>query len=177
MSEYRKFERCIVCRTLYNLEKYSGEFEETMLINSLYMTVMFPIEHRNKIHLKSSVIARYLEERHIVTKHENSFNSDDIVRYLRNSLAHYNIKVNKGSENISHIKLWGINPPDKTICKHPCESPKCVQFQYNSNENNEIITFDFDINQLRDFTKFIINSVLEILDSNICIGCKYANYI
>lgn len=47
MAEYKSFNRCVVCRSKKNLEEYHGNFEVTMLLNTLYMAVMYPMEKRD----------------------------------------------------------------------------------------------------------------------------------
>ena len=173
MSEYRSFERCVICRTLTNLKNYCGDFEETLLINSLYMAVMFPFEKRQHLHVKTKRIVQYLDARNIVDRHGNDFSCDDVIRYLRNSLAHYNIEVENDLGYISRVRLWGKNPPPKALCKSPCEKPLCIPEQFQANENGEICTFDFSTSELREFTIFVIQSVLEILTDDICQSCKY----
>ena len=49
MSMYEDFNRCIVCRSAKNLEDYHGKFEVTMLLNTLYITVMQSIENRRNL--------------------------------------------------------------------------------------------------------------------------------
>jgi len=44
MSEYRDFEQCMICRSCQNLKDYQGKDEVTMLLNTLYMTVIMSIE-------------------------------------------------------------------------------------------------------------------------------------
>ena len=173
MSEYRNFERCVLCRTKINLKNYEGQFEETMLINSLYIALMYPIEKRQSFHLKSKRVVNYLDELNAIDSHGNSFNSDDIVRYLRNSLAHYNVEVESDNGVISKVKMWGINQPSKAICNPPCENPRCLPKQYKSNSNGEICTFILSLNDLREFTYFILSEALSAIPSTECAGCTH----
>ena len=175
MSEYRSFEHCIICRSRDNLSNYRGNFEETMLINTLYMAVMFPIEIRQqKGTAKAKKIAQYLKDRNLVDVHGNDFDSDAIVRCLRNALAHFNVDVEPYNGSISSIKLWAINRPGKTVCKpeNACEDPQCIPRQYKANENGEICTFYFSMSELREFTYFVVDHALRLLDDSICEGCE-----
>lgn len=177
MSEYKRFERCIICRTRMNLQNYKGDFEVTMLLNSLYLAVMYPIENRQRLHLvKAKIIAQYLRDHNIVCCHNNIFDSDDIVRYLRNSLAHYNVAVEKENEKISKVVLWGINQPDKTICKITCEEPKCRPKQYKADTNGAICSFRFTVKELETFTLFVIDHVLGCISNDVCVECKYRDF-
>ena len=176
MAEYRIFERCIVCRSSFNLEHYQGEFKETLLINTLYTTVMFPIETRQKYGMaKSKKIVNFLKSHNIVDYHGNEFTSDEVVRYLRNALAHYNITVESNNSKVSSVKLWGVNAPDKALCKEAvaCENPKCRPKQYISNTHGEICTFTFTVDQLYDFTQFVIEQALSLIPNDVCDNCEY----
>lgn len=176
MSGYRSFERCIICRTRSNLNHYRGSFEETMLINSLYIAVMFPLETRQKNGLaKAKKIAKYLKDHNLVDVHNNIFNADDIIRCLRKALAHYNVKIENESHMISSIKLWSINRPNKPICKTECIwiPPRCLPTQYNANADGEICTFVFSMPELRSFTYYVIDQALSIASKSICSDCEY----
>ena len=176
MSEYYDFSRCVVCRTKRNLENYCGEFEVTMLINSLYLSLMYAIENRKDMGFRAKDICKFLDENNIVDKHGNSFNSDDILRYLRNSLAHFNIKTDSLNGSISEIKFWGRNQEEKTICKEPCDNPQCIPKQFSSNENGEICTFIFSIEKLKEFTGFVMKYILKKSTSEVCAKCRYNNF-
>lgn len=161
--EYKDFSRCVICRSKKNMEDYHGEFEVTMLLNTLYMTVMYPMEKRGEIHVKSKTIVPYLTEHGLVDYCGNQFQKDDVLRYLRNSLAHFNVKVASDpyGKRIESIKLWGINSTEE------------VTEKYKENKAGAICEFRFTVEQLRDFTYFIIESVLNGLPDGICHDCKY----
>ena len=174
MSSYRDFKKCAICRTKYNLKQYEKSkqpFEFTMLLNSMYMAVMYPLENRSELHLKSTWVAQYLKDNGLVNLHGNNFNSDDILRYLRNGLAHYNIEVIDDSGEISRVKIIAKNLPDKAKCDPPCENPKCIPVQYNQ-VNDAICTFEFTVEQLRVFTNFVIDLMLPS-EVTLCADCKY----
>ena len=176
MSEYRSFERCVVCRSRNNLKIYDGDFEETLLLNTLYMTIMFPIEMRqSKGTVKAKKIVSYLEDYGLVNTNGNEFDPDTILRCLRNALAHFNVEVESFDKKVSSIKLWAINRPNKTVCKpeHACNNPQCIPKQYATNKNGEICTFVFTMSELREFTHFVIDHVLDRLPSNICKSCPH----
>lgn len=158
------------------MKKYTGEFEETMLINTLYMAVMFPIEMRqSKRTAKAKEIVKHLEKYGVVDVHDNNFDPDAIVRCLRNALAHFNVEVESYNGIVSSIKLWAINRPKKTVCKieNACKDPRCIPKQYNATENGEICTFCFSMSELREFTYFVIDHALSLLADDICEDCKY----
>lgn len=175
MSEYRNFERCVICRSYKNIKDYHGDFEETMLINTLYMTVMFPIEFRQKGMIKAKQIVEYLNNKGVIETYGNAFNSDDIVRCLRNALAHFNVMVESYNGKVTYIRLWAKNQPKKTICKsdNACDTPKCIPRQYLEDENGEICTFVFTLRMLREFTFYVIEHTLTLLPREVCSDCEY----
>lgn len=176
MGEYREFKRCVICRTRQNLKNYFGYFEETMLLNSLYMAVMFPLETRQRNHaVKSGTIVRYLREHNIVDDHGNDFDTDTIIRCLRNALAHYNLQVESSGNQISRIKLWSINRPYKTLCKteDACKEPRCYPMQYKTDDEGAICTFELTMKQLRDFTDMVMDHAMERMAEDKCNGCPY----
>ncbi|MCL2220504.1 MAG: HEPN family nuclease [Chitinispirillia bacterium] len=180
MSVYRNFNRCVVCRSKTNLHLYKGEFEVTMLLNTLYLTVIHLVEKRKGLRIKSKKMVNWLNERSIIDMHGNEFNTDEIVQYLRNGLAHFNIKIDDSAAlseraEITGISIFGINEDDKVKCKSPCEIRKCKPRQYqtnncdnNSSDKNSICTFRFTVKKLEEFTLDVINSALEKLDKSAC---------
>ncbi len=176
MSMYEDFNRCIVCRSAKNLEDYHGKFEVTMLLNTLYITVMQSIENRKNLHIKSSKISNWLLDNGIINNCGNEFNSDDYIRYLRNGLAHFNIqvedKVEGGSRIIDKVLISAKNQEAKSMCKMTCEVPKCIPKQFKI-ENESICIFVFTTDQLRLFTLFMIEYVLQVLPNDKCYKCGY----
>jgi hypothetical protein len=169
----------MVCRSKQNYESYKGKFEVTMLLNTLYLAVMLPIEKRSDLHIKSRPMLDWLDENNIFNKHGNEFNCDDIVRYLRNGLAHFNIKVNNDEEkNISEIVIFAKNQDDAPpkSCTELCDDPKCKPKQFNADQDGSICTFSFTVKQLKDFTFSVIDSVLKDLSSDtrgqMCNSCS-----
>lgn len=175
MSEYQNFSRCVICRSKKNLECYEGNFEITMLLDTLYLAVMYPLEKRKDLHIKAKRISNYLCENEIVNTCGNKFTTDDIARYLRNGLAHFNVEVNSGAtldKQIRNIKIWAENVKKQPKCEPPCETPKCLPVQYKE-ENGAICVFSFTIDSLKAFTDFLIKEVMQTLDDNVCHGCPY----
>ena len=183
MSEFKNFARCVVCRSKKNMESYKGEFEVTMLLNTLYLTLMHLTEKRNTLHFKSSIVVTKLKDFCSIDTCENEFNGDDIMRYLRNALAHFNIRVSGDqNEKISTIQLWGINPKERPICKEPCANPLCIPKQFKersviSSTTGEhakaVCIFTFSTDGLKEFTEQIISYALSILPKDICSSCIY----
>lgn len=175
MSNYKDFSKCVVCRSMQNLRDYNGEFEVTMLLNTLYLSVMQPIEKRANLHIKATKIAEWLKEKEIVNKIDNDFSPDDLVRMLRNGLAHFNIEVNGNANTegqISNIIISAKAASEKPHCKNPCQEKKCIPTGLNRDADNNICKFSFTLEQLREFTKHTIEYALHTLP-DVCEDCTY----
>lgn len=174
MSSYYDFSRCAICRSRDNLKNYSGDFEVTMLLNTLYLSLMFTLEKRKMLNIKTTKVIPFLKENGIVDDHNNGFTNDDIARYLRNALAHFHIEVAPDPYNkrIEQIKLWGQNEPNKPRCEEPCTQPRCLPDQYNTNAQGEICSFTFSIDQLRQFVD-LVTDVANIKDCAFCSMCQH----
>lgn len=173
MSEYKNFNRCTVCRSAQNLKNYQGEFEVTMLLNTLYLTVISPIEARTLNH--TTPIYDWLTENISVNKCNNDFNAFQIVRFLRNGLAHMNIHIASENNKIEKIKICAVNEQFKPKCEKLCENRECLPKQYKISEDKyeAICIFTFTIDKLREFTGFMIEQVLNTLPKEVCYECKY----
>ena len=172
MSEYYDFDRCVVCRSKYNLENYIGDFEVTMLINSLYLTVMYLIENRNELHIKSKKIEKWLRENIRIDGCGNEFNSDELVRCLRNGLAHFNIMVESNNEKISLININAKNVLYKSCFNYSCENSNITNKNYLESDGY-ILRFFFTVQQLKKFTQFIVDIALDVMKNDKCELCKY----
>ena len=174
MSSYYNFSKCVICRSKKNFEKYIGDFEVTMMLNTLYLSLMYILEKREQLHFKPDKIIPFLKERNIVDVHNNEFLNDDIARYLRNALAHFNIEISNDpyGKRIETIRLWSKNSPDKAHCKVPCESPKCISPQYNSDECGAICSFVFTVAQLKEYVNLVTDIALNE-DCPFCATCQY----
>jgi len=122
--------------------------------------------------VKSSHFTKWLEENGIVDKHGNDYNLDDVVRYLRNGLAHFNIKVNGDEGKIENVRITAKNLKERPICKQPCDNPRCVPRQFTKN-NGSICTFSFSVDQLVRFMKLVINDSLMDHEIMRCEDCPH----
>lgn len=174
MSSYYDFSRCAVCRSKENLINYHGKYEVTMLLNTLYLSLMFVLEKRQMLNFKTTKAIPFLKDNNIVDTHNNRFSNDDIARYLRNALAHFNIYVapDPYDKRIELIKLWGQNEPDKPHCKEPCAQLRCLPQQYNANTEGEICSFTFSVEQLRQFVDLVTDAV-NIDNCAFCSMCQH----
>lgn len=170
-----RFEQCVVCRSVINYSEYEGNFEVTMLLNTLYMTIMYLFETRSVNHVKAKPIAKWLNDNSIVNKHGNEFDDDDVVRMFRNGLAHFNIEIPKGNGTIDEVIIFAKNMKVKAACSSECEAPKCYPKQFKK-ANGRICAYSFTIEKLNEFVCFVVSSYLEKRDKKICKQCQYKNH-
>lgn len=113
--------RDYVDRTLANLrfiEKMVHDnpeaevYETTQLINSLLGLLIFPYQHMNK-EIPNKSIQEMLDDGWIVPKVVGDFpqvkNLRQLIRYLRNSIAHFHIEFlsDKGNQ-INRLRVWNV---------------------------------------------------------------------
>lgn len=190
MSKYLDFRMCVACRSYANLKSYQGNFEVTMLLNTLYMTVIQPIEKRDILHIKSKTIESWLNDEAVrIEKYENIITSDEMVQFLRNGLAHFNILVDpEGADDdpekdsIARICIYALDQvPEK--CKD-CERLVKRKWKHGKLKDNEnvICSFEFTVEQLRRFVDLVYElqsksfSIRTDIDEDIkkmCAKCPY----
>lgn len=178
MSEYKDFSKCIVCRSKNNLENYDREFEFTELLNTLYFAVMYACEKRIDMHVKSAKVAAHLRENKLVDECGNRFEPDQMVRYLRNSLAHFNMEVASDPYgNLETVCLWGINASNYAKCSQPCSQLRCIPEQFKEKEIQvsagnvkAICIFKFSVEELHEFVAFIYELVIG--NDTMCAECN-----
>lgn len=155
MSEYRDFKRCVICRSLQNLNAYKGKFEVTQLLNSLFYALTFPYEKQKTI--GKTAIDKIESE---LRKYSDS--KENLLRHLRNGLSHYHLQIEPNynaddkdtDREIEKITIWDQRKEDAdSIASANCK-------------------FTFSVLELKEFTLFAIDTVLDELDSNICKNCK-----
>lgn len=126
---YKDVVKEFVARTRVNLENIESQaregshvFETTQLINSMLGLLIFPeqhyIDHIKKIPLdqleqegwpKIQVTDTILKS----PDYRECKNLRDLVVYLRNAIAHCNIKfLSDGNGNINRLRLWNVNTRD-----------------------------------------------------------------
>lgn len=190
MSKYLDFRMCVACRSYANLKSYQGNFEVTMLLNTLYMTVIQPIEKRDILHIKSKTIESWLNDEAVrIEKYENIITSDEMVQFLRNGLAHFNILVDpEGADNdpekdsISRICIYALDRVPKK-CKD-CERLVKRKWNHGKLKGNEnvICSFEFTVEQLRRFVdwvyelqskSFFIRTDIDEDIKKMCAKCPY----
>lgn len=176
MSGYENFSRCVICRSKKNLNDYNGLFEVTALLNTLYLAVMYPIERRAEIHVSGKKLGDFLRKNNIVYTCGNEFTQDDLIRYLRNGLAHFNVEVtpSKKENNIDRIEIYAKNLAPTRWCIESCTCTCSKRFPRSYNESNgKICIFTFSVEKLKEFTNYVITSALEAIPDSVCNSCPY----
>lgn len=110
MSEYASpFVKDFVNRTNNAIQNYGGEYDATMLLNGLLGMLIIPFEKHPAIFDNYSVsleimqLFSELKENGRYSTYGHHYRAYDIIRNLRNAIAHFN--VDNVSEN---EKVWGF---------------------------------------------------------------------
>lgn len=108
MSIYYDFRKCTVCRSNLIRMEYRGDFGVTMLMNIMYFAVIQQLEKPEGSGIKSSELIKEMRGFGcIIDEHGNEFTSDEIMKCLRNGLAHFNIIVSPNSnKEIEEIIIY-----------------------------------------------------------------------
>jgi len=147
MSEMNNFKKDFVYRTLDILEKYDGKCEVTLLLNCLCGLVTFPIENEKneckyKIDLFKEKCVKELESlciRYDFYKRPYYLTFKDI----RNSIAHFNIKVFNDEKKIDNISLRAYSDEER---------PK------------QVFSIKISVKNLKKFAEFVANKYIDIID-------------
>jgi len=92
MSEYTKFPIDFINRTRYNLEGYSREYEITNLINCCLGLIIIPkqkLHDRLPKYVFDNVDSKFgITKRNITYEENDDYEIHNILRHIRNGLAH-----------------------------------------------------------------------------------------
>ena len=147
MSQFVNKERCLLCRSKKNYDaiKNTAFFDLTLNIQMMYLLVMYPIEKCDSIHTKGSSLANIIKNYCRINDFDNIFNNGDIIRFFRNSLAHFNYEESKIIDNeIDEIRFFALSDPKSLVpkCNTVCDSPKCVSpIAYKTSSEGHIIEY------------------------------------
>ncbi|MBW7990977.1 MAG: hypothetical protein FVQ84_13305 [Planctomycetes bacterium] len=138
MSEYRDFPRDFIDRSKANVENYSGEYEITNLINNCLGLVIIPKEK-----LAENIPEYQFDDndkcygitRMNITHSDDGYSLSQVVRHIRNGLAHGRIEQRVNGDKISglriHDKLKDSSPENFSI-EFTVEEFKCFAFSLSS---------------------------------------------
>lgn len=133
MSEYSDFPKDFISRTLKNLEKYTGSFEVTNLINNCLGLIIIPKQIMNgnisdyKFDDKNSDYG--ITQKNILFESNNDYSLSNVLRHIRNGLAHGRIEQKSKDKKIVGLRIH--DKPNET-----------------SSEN---FVIDFTIDEFRNF--------------------------
>ena len=102
--QYEDRLRDSIARSIHIMDNYNGEYEVTLMINTAYIVIGQIIEYYTK--KKKKEISKVYELISDKVKINNPQNKEmfKVFRTLRNSLAHYHIKM-EGERTIDRIIL------------------------------------------------------------------------
>ena len=100
----------------------------------------------------------------IINDGGNKFKREALLRQLRNGLAHFNLKTYAPEGTINTIKIW-VGRRTKKDNRYQ---------EFNDEEiTKAICVFTFSVDQLRIFSEYVTDIVLENIDYGICGNCPY----
>ena len=178
MSEYKSFERCFVCRTKSLVQEYDGSKEVTLLLNALLGLLCLPVEKKN---FSASACEEMIQKFDIsISRYGNSFNSYELLRNLRNGIAHLNIETTSEVGQISMVRI--SNEYHHNGCNHepPCPEhcvPKDFTYKVDTNKAGIKINCEFEAtpSQLKKLALFIADSYLDkhAKKGTHCVDCEH----
>jgi hypothetical protein len=138
MSEYTNFPRDFIDRSKANVENYNGEYEITNLINNCLGLVIIP-----KQKLAKNIPEYEFDDNdksYGITR-SNIIHSDDgyslsqVVRHIRNGLAHGRIEQRVNGDKISGLRIhdkFNDSSPENFSIEFTVEEFKCFAFSLSS---------------------------------------------
>lgn len=143
MSEYIDFPSDFIIRTKSNLENYNGEYETTNLINNCLGLIIIPrqkLNHKLPEYTFDDENNDYgITKTNIEFENANDFSLSNILRHIRNGLAHGRIE-----QSVENDKIVGLRIHDKS--------------NENANENFSII---FTVDEFKEFAIKVSNTFAE----------------
>lgn len=112
MSEYNDFPKDFIERTKVNIDKYTGDYEITNLINNCLGLIIIPNEllvDRLPIYEFNDNDKSYgISRQNILVNISNDYSLKKIVKGICNGLAHGNIKQRTKNREISGLEISNI---------------------------------------------------------------------
>lgn len=167
MSQFVNRERCLLCRSKKNYDSIRNTvpFNVTLSIQMMYLLVMYPIEKCDSIHAKGSSLANVIRKYCYIDDFNNNFENGDIIRFFRNSLAHFNYQESSIiNGEIDEILFYALSDTKalKPKCNEVCETPKCVPTTvYNTSDKEHIIDYKIKTTDLEAFIEELSQLALD----------------
>lgn len=110
MSAYADFPRDFTERTRANIEGYSGDFDVTNLINNCLGLIIIPKEHLAaelpNYTFSESNSPYQISKTNITLKDKGNYTLKNVVRHIRNGLAHGRIEQRSNNGEITGIRIF-----------------------------------------------------------------------
>lgn len=110
MSEYSNFPKDFLIRTRENLDKYSGDFEVTNLINNCLGLIIIPkqfFENNLPDYVFNDSVDKYgISKTNIKHEKNNNYMLNNVIRHIRNGLAHGRIEQKSSSGEICGVRIF-----------------------------------------------------------------------
>lgn len=169
MAEYYDFRLCTVCRSAYICKSYTGPYDVTMWLNTMYLAVMQNLEKTAGSGLKSTRLERMLSDMKkagecSIKRFDDSCDADSLKRYLRNGLAHFNILALTENGDISEIVIYALGT-------NKDEQEYGTLFDGANTIKNVICSFKFTIAGIKRVAEYVISNVLQAKTIPQCESC------
>lgn len=178
MAEYcRPIEKSFVCRTNKLIQEYNGRYDATMLLNCLLGLLVVPFEKYNnycKDEDRTSAIGGMFDRLQADGKYNsygNDYNDFEILRCLRNAIAHFHIESISDGNKISGFifMAYGMNKYCEAI------EASCRYKNIPSESREVVFKAELAIDDIKELAAFIKDYVLDLEENRRCKNCEYKN--
>ena len=138
MSAYTDFPRDFIDRSKTNVENYCGEYEITNLINNCLGLIIIPKQRlANNIpqYEFDNNDKSYGITRSNITQSDDGYSLSQVLRHIRNGLAHGRIQQKLSGDKISDLKIhdkFNDSSPENFSVEFTVEEFKCFAFSLSS---------------------------------------------
>lgn len=169
MAGYYDFRLCTVCRSAYISKSYTGPYDVTMWLNTMYLAVMQNLEKTAGSGLKSTPFKEMLLDMQstgdcVINQFGNNFDVDSLKRCLRNGMAHFNILTLTENGDTSKIVIYALKATNDGR-EHG------TLFDGTNTIENVICSFEFTIAGIKRVAEYVISSVLQAKTILQCESC------
>ncbi len=118
MSEYSDFPRDFLIRTKKNLDVYSGDCKVTNLINNCLGLIIIPkellLDNLPDYFFDDNDKTYGISKSNISYERSNNFKLKNVIRHIRNGLAHGRIEQKSANGKISGIRIFDRDTNNST---------------------------------------------------------------
>ncbi len=109
MSEYNDFPKDFISRTLKNLDKHTGSFEVTNLINNCLGLIIIPKQKMNNnisdYNFDENNSDYGITQKNILHESDSNYSLSNVLRHIRNGLAHGRIEQKSKDKAIVGLRI------------------------------------------------------------------------